>query len=1018
MSEQLVADAYQARRDAEIDWLKQPVTASAGPDPNAQGAPAPVQPTSSAKPFNEAELGAPDPYNAAAAVFGRGGIAEGFTPGKPGGLVGWLGNLGHALGYVTPESPMAAASAVRGAKGAAKAADKVAGVVEGAAPELATAPTPLGGVNPVNADRAFAAREAAGAIEGAPEAVAGSSPNTARMAVADSAKALVTDVNSQLQETGALTRGVVQTNEATIAASQSSPYRDAATILAHPDDAPMSAVDLTAARDLRDKLLMHTDELMERVATGDASAKAEADAAILTLGQISGKVTNAQTAIGRASQAGAIISDAARALPLDTDRWAKGIEALAAQLPATSEELSAAWKSLKDAESKASLADQIAKRPSSFWSIYYGLNLLSSPATHIAKTSGEIASIATGLIERGTAAVIARPFRWLGREGQHVAPGELGDQVAGMWDHVGDAFRAFRNAYSGGKVFGQGGSLGEMNPSGAMDFVYGDLPKAAASTEVALDAPGGLMQKFFDVAGTKVIGGLQQGGQFVQHSMKGVADFWQTLAFHGEIRALARRAAFNEGLEGEALLTRQAELMQSPTEGMLTQAETYAKERTFQKEFTNETAVAMQKVAMSPLARLTVSPFWRTPVRLAEFGMDHTPILNEIASTVRGDFQAGGVRAEMALSRSASSWAFTGAAYEMGTHGIITGAGPVDPKTKQHMVESGWQEFSVYNPTNGKYYSYKPLLTVFPALGVAATLAEMAPAMKDTDISTVLEAVTLAQVRGALDHPFWSGAADAFDALTELKDKGTGAAMERFVNNRLASLMPGAALGRTIVRDAPVGLGGTVTQPDAKTTGDAVGIWDEVQALQKTFMAQIPGFASQLPARRNMINGEPILRGESLAGVTPYAVTTQTHDPVLEEVFYNQKGAGLPMEPPRVIGGSQPTALGQLDDPTAAKEGVRLTEKERSTLIDHLTQDKVGGKNLHDRLEQVINSAGYQKLSDGPSGGKALEIRKVYQGFLMNAEAQTKKDYPDLAQIVIQRRIARAQGLLAPAPQQ
>jgi hypothetical protein len=1116
MSEQLVADAYQERKNRELDGLYAPITGAAPTtDPNAEGAPAPAQPTSSVKPTGGMSVGQEiiSPWTDAGKQMADAivpppssqvGVPRRlweFTKGLGGALMAPGSSLGNLVGHVlehgddasgalsdaTLDKKIADAKAIAALPGGGSSADvnalplyerlrampeeerlklmhdsasfavsnvaAAAGlnlpipgaglVTQGlskasrwirsgaAAAEDVSAPAATVGegmaadlgkaaatktVSNVNPDAALAARDAAGAIEGAPEAPAGSSPNTGRMNVSDSAKALVTNINQQLQEAGDLTRATTQTHAQTIEMAQASPYRSVEAILAHDDNAPLAAHDLVAARDVRDAVVNHADTLAERVLAGDTSAGAEFRAAILTTGQVSAKVTNAQTAIGRASDAGNIISQASRAHALDMDRWAQGIEALGANLPASDEELAMTWRTLKATGQEAQLADQAAKRPSAFWSIYYGLNLLSSPATHIAKTSGEIASIATGLIERGTAAVIARPFRWLGREGQHVAPGELGDQVAGMWDHVGDAFKAFRNAYSGGKVFGPGGSLGEMNPSGAMDFVYGDLPKAPASTEVALDAPGGLMQKFFDVAGTKVVGGLQQTGQFFQHSMSGVADFWQTLAFHGEIRALARRAAFNEGLEGDALLARQAELMQSPKEWMLTQAETYAKERTFQKEFTNEYAVAAQKVAMSPVARLTVTPFWRTPVRLAEFGMDHTPILNEIASAVRGDFQAGGVRAEMALARSASSWAFTGAAYEMGVHGILTGAGPVDLKTREHMIESGWQEFSIYNPTTGKYYSYKPLMTVFPAIGIAASLAEMAPAMRDGDIGTMLTATSLAMVRGALDQPFWRGAADALDAITEYKDRGTGAAMERFVNNRLASLMPGAALGRTIVRDAPVGMGGTVTQPDAKPTGDNVGIWEEVQALRKTFMAQIPGFASQLPARRNMITGEPIIRGESALGVTPYAVTTQTSDPVLEEVFYKQQGAGLPLEPPRVLGGSQPTALGQLD-PSDFKEGVRLTEKERSTLIDHLTQDKLGGKNLHDRLEQVINSAAYQKLSDGPSGGKALEIRKVYQGYLMSAEARTKDDYPELAQIVIQRRIARAQGLLAPSAQ-
>src|SRR5207245_738194 len=96
---------------------------------------------------------------------------------------------------------------------------------------------------------------------------------------------------------------------------------------------------------------------------------------------------------------------------------------------------------------------------------------------------------------------------------------------------------------------------------------------------------------------------------------------------------------------------------------------------------------------------------------------------------------------------------------------VLTGAGPSDPALRKHMEDTGWQPFSV--KIGSTYISYKPLLATLPAIGAAATFAEMAPSMKDSDLYTALQAVTLAQARGALDHPFWSGAADAFDAFSQ-----------------------------------------------------------------------------------------------------------------------------------------------------------------------------------------------------------------------------------------------------------
>src|SRR5207245_8036447 len=137
-----------------------------------------------------------------------------------------------------------------------------------------------------------------------------------------------------------------------------------------------------------------------------------------------------------------------------------------------------------------------------------------------------------------------------------------------------------------------------------------------------------------------------------------------------------------------------------------------------------------------------------------------------------------------ALGREASAAMFAGASYEMAKQGYLTGAGPSDPALREHMHNAGWQEFSVYSPVTGKCYSYKPLLATLPAIGAAATLAEIAPELKDNDIYTVAQGIMLSVTKAALDHPFWQGASEFFDAVGEIKDKGTTAALEKFVNNR------------------------------------------------------------------------------------------------------------------------------------------------------------------------------------------------------------------------------------------
>jgi hypothetical protein len=226
--------------------------------------------------------------------------------------------------------------------------------------------------------------------------------------------------------------------------------------------------------------------------------------------------------------------------------------------------------------------------------------------------------------------------------------------------------------------------------------------------------------------------------------------------------------------------------------------------------------------------------------------------------------------------------------------------------------------------------------------------------------------------------------------------------------------VPGAAAGRTLVRATTDNV-----QLDTKPTGDASGAWNEVQAILKQVQSNVPGWASNLPAERNIITGEPVSRGANAWGMSPYYVTTAKHDPVLEEIARLQ-GAGLPKEAPRVLGGVQPT-FGPVETAQDLKEGVRLTEAERDRLVGHLTQDRLGGKTLHDRLEQVISGNDYRQLSEGhdniagADGAKALEIQRIYAAYLRAAEMETRKDFPQLGDAIIARQTARKQALIPQA---
>src|SRR5439155_18508628 len=116
------------------------------------------------------------------------------------------------------------------------------------------------------------------------------------------------------------------------------------------------------------------------------------------------------------------------------------------------------------------------------------------------------------------------------------------------------------------------------------------------SKDVVIDARMSLYAKGIDVLGSI--------GRANMRVMSGTDEFFKFIQNAGELRALARRQAYGEGLRGEELLARQAELIADPSKSLLDQAQAFARAQTFTKEFTGATAKAAQGLANTTPMRL------------------------------------------------------------------------------------------------------------------------------------------------------------------------------------------------------------------------------------------------------------------------------------------------------------------------------------------------------------------------------------------------------------------------------
>jgi hypothetical protein len=820
-------------------------------------------------------------------------------------------------------------------------------------------------------------------------------------------RALIRGINSRLEKAGMLERSGVQTHEDTIAAALRSPYRTVEAVLGL-DEAKLSLDELAAAKvatkGVRDFVAEDAIQTAARAKlTQDPALLKEAVDKTLLAGKVSQKWADLETAGGRFVEASKIKSQAAVASKYDLDEFSKELvemrAALAERGKVSDAQLVEMLTNLADRAAAAKIASVASRWPEALWNIYYGLNLMGSPITHLRNMLGNLGGLGMAVVDRGFGELISTPFRAAGKGQNMVQAGETYELVKGIYEAVADSFR-------GGKdTKGALGYARDAYKSGESIFGVGKESEALRVVDQAMQAGEGTLPRVIQVMSTLA----QKNLKF----MGGTDEFFKVLSFNGEIRALAQRQARAKGLRGQELLSEINRLIDEPETAMLAQATAFAKENTFTKAFTPGTLGAtVEKATTHPFMRVALTPFYRTPMRIAEFSTVHTPILNVLAKQFWSDIAAGGVKANLATAKLATGTAALGLVAWFAMHDYITGDWPSDPKLRATYEEAGWQPRSIYVPLTGKYHSYDNIEPLSTLVSTAANFVQIARDLPEWDVQTLFMAGTVATSKSILSKQWFQGLSDLSDVI-EAANRGedVGKGLE-FVHRRLASLIPGAAIGRTFNR---------MTDDEKRERKLVVDNENpelrEFSKLTSIYTQNIPGWGHLIPGTKprpamvNMITGEPMPNENTwLGAINPFQQTTFKNDRVLNELVA-LNGAGLPKEIPRIIGGSQPASDYKLpgDEAKQIKEGVILNDEERQRLGVLLTKEveDSDGNTLHQSLGELMDSEEYDDASET---GKKTLVSKRFNFFLDKAERELREEYPKLDQVIARRQLER--GLL------
>lgn len=347
-------------------------------------------------------------------------------------------------------------------------------------------------------------------------------------------------------------------------------------------------------------------------------------------------------------------------------------------------------------------------------------------------------------------------------------------------------------------------------------------------------------------------------------------EFFKTIGYRMELHAQAMRQAISEGHRGYDLGKRMAEIITNPPEHIMINAADAALYNTFTSEVgAFGRAVMNLRNIDHPLNPLVfVLPFVRTPVNIARYAFERTP-LAPLVSQWRADISAGGARADLALARMATGTTALLTVMDLADKGHITGAGfrgGKDTALQEAQERQGWQPYSI--KVGNKWYSYNRADPFGMIFGFGANIAE---AVRKGDINedeidewqevSAMSIAAISQV--VVNKTYLEGLARAVEVVSDSKRYS-----QKYIDDLFASFTPATALNAGV-----------------KNLVDPVN--REVSTPMEAVYARIAGLSDKLPPRRNLWGQE--IRNESSLGkaydfLSPVGVKDIKNSPIDREM--------------------------------------------------------------------------------------------------------------------------------------
>ena len=603
--------------------------------------------------------------------------------------------------------------------------------------------------------------------------------------------------------------------------------------------------------------------------------------------------------------------------------------------------------------------------------------LLSNPKTHLVNIASNSLALGQQVLERGIAEKWAAAMRAEGAALDGVVPGEAAAMMQAVVSAQKDAWKTAWLALKSGET---GHAIGKV-----------ETPHAAAVSAETFRLEGTQLGRVVDLLGTV---------ERVPGRLLGTADeYFKTIGYRMEVFAQAQRQATSEGLSGEALRTRFAELVANPPEHIRLAAIDAALYATFTSK-AGGAAQALIKLREAVPAVTFILPFVKTPANIVHYSFERTPLAPLMAS-YQADIAAGGARAELARTRMATGTSIMLMAADYADRGLVTGKGPADPGKREALERQGWKPYSIRS--GDRWIGYDRLDPYGMLFGFAADMAEFSRRLeidgdKIDEFSEIWAAGIAAVSQTTINKTYLQGVADFAWMIEDPKRRAFD-----YLGREVGTVVPA---GVNMVRQ----LGDPVAREHMK-------IWDFVQG-------RLPGFSEGLTPSRDLWGKEK--RPDSGFGpwydaLSPAAVSRIKASPVDAEMGRLNMGVER-IEKRATVDG---VPMNFRDWPAVYDRYVVLAGNEAKN-------PAYGNMGAKDFLDAVVSGkqpwAGmvdYAKLGEGPDGAKADFIRATIAQYRKTAQAAIladpafkdfQKAWREQRDIVAQQRTRRIDVPQMPTP--